>query len=518
VRTLTSRVGKGDCGMARLGWVAGVLGALAVACGGGGSGDGSGSGGGAGGGDPGVDAKPAPDPDPDPGAGDGGGGGGVVIEPPAVSGAFRFYGEAQGLSAEVWDVSADEGGNVYVAGGDAVFAKRRDDRDFVRFTPADAGLTRNCDPDGTVTCPIVSVAGAAAGKAIIGFKGIGTDGDSDPDWQIDSGGADVLAFDGERLTRTRHVHVAGVPQQFCMDYSAPPCSIGDQTYEKGRRKVRQVLRLAVNHDRSVIQYGDVWMAGSHGTFSVLVANPEQRGWFDLTKQFPGTEDRQYVWEHDHPAIYAPATINGTKQWAYLTGESTAIAIDPVTGDPWASNQVRTATKRGYGARRDGWDVGMWPPYFSDDQLGSHLDVWPDPRPANAFDFDALDPAWMDAVTSLSFCDDGTLWIASGLHGLARRLTDGTLSYVSLPASVGSGASAVACDPADGSIWVGFSWGGFGRYKDGGWWTVGLDVPAFAYQSPVWNIQIDRWSSPRIVYFAHVASRLGPGGVTAYDGR
>jgi hypothetical protein len=32
-----------------------------------------------------------------------------------------------------------------------------------------------------------------------------------------------------------------------------------------------------------------------------------------------------------------------------------------------------------------------------------------------------------------------------------------------------------------------------------------------------NIQIDRWTSPRIVYFAHVASALGPGGVTAYAG-
>jgi hypothetical protein len=441
----------------------------------------------------------------------------VVVQPPVVSGAFTFYGKEQGLSADVWDVTADEGGNVYVAAGDAVFAKRRDDADFARFDPAAAKLTTNCDPDGKIACPIVSVAGAAAGVAIIGFKGIGTDGDSDPDWQLDSGGADVLAFDGTTLARTRHVHVAGAPQQFCEDYSAPPCYIGDKTYEKGRRKVRQVLRLAVNHDRSTVQYGDVWMAGSHGTFSVLVASPESRGWVDLTLEYPGTDDRRYVWEHDHPAIYVPATINGVKQYAFLTGESTAIAIDPTTGDPWASNQVRTASKRGYGARRDGWNVGMWPPYLSDDQIGSHLDVWPDPRPANEWDFDALDPAWMDAVTSLSFCDDGTLWIASGIHGLARRRPDGTMTYVNLPGGLGNSASAVACDPSDGSVWVGFGWGGFGRY-DGGWWIVDANAsPPFAYQGPVRNIQIDRWTSPRIVYVAHSASRFGPGGVTAYHG-
>jgi hypothetical protein len=481
--------------------------ALALACGGDGgvaTGGAEGDPGGVGG-DAGGDA--------------GGGGGGPPPEPPIERGAFTFYGAAQGFS-DVWDVSADEGGNVYVAAGDAVFAKARGDADFERFTPTSAGLTTNCDPDQKVACPIVSVGGAAPGVAVIGFKGIGTDGDSDPDWQIDSGGADVLAFDPERrtLTRTRPVQVAGAPRQFCMDYSPPPCSIGDQTYEQGRRKVRQILRIAVNHDRSTVQYGDVWMAGSHGTFSVLVANAESRGWIDLTQQFPGTEARRFVWEHDHPAINAWATINGTKQYAFLTGESTAIAIDPTTGDPWASNQVRTATKRGYGARRDGWDVGMWPPYIGSDQIGSHLDVWPDPRPERSIDFDALDPAHADYVTSLSFCDDGTLWIASAVHGLARRRPDGTMGYVSLPAGFGNSASAVACDPTDGSVWVGFGYGGFGRY-DGGWWIVDhTTAPPFAYQSPVRNIQIDRWTTPRIVYFAHQATtRFGPGGVTAYSG-
>jgi hypothetical protein len=32
------------------------------------------------------------------------------------------------------------------------------------------------------------------------------------------------------------------------------------------------------------------------------------------------------------------------------------------------------------------------------------------------------------------------------------------------------------------------------------------------------IQIDRWATPRIVYVAQGASRLGPGGVTTYSGR
>ncbi|HEX9050069.1 MAG TPA: hypothetical protein VF841_05995 [Anaeromyxobacter sp.] len=441
-----------------------------------------------------------------------------VVEPPVVQGAFRFYAVDQGLPPDVRDVSADEAGNVYVAAVEAVLAKRRDDRDFLRFDPAAAGITRNCDAARSVPCPLVSIAGAAPGVAIVGLQGIGTDGDADPSWELDSGGADVLAFDGKTLARTRHVEIAGAPHQMCMDHSAPPCSAGDATYLYGRRKVRQVLRMAVNHARGTLQYGDVWFAGTHGTFSLLVANAAQRGWTDLTAQFPGSEDRQFVWEHDHPAMYEPATIGGVKQWAYLTGQSTAIAIDPTTGDPWASNQTRTARKIGYGAVPDGWDAPMWPPYDAADDRRSWLDVWPDPITANVSDYDALDPAYADYVSSLSFCDDGTLWIASLLHGLARRAPDGTLSYVSLPPGLGNDASAVACDPSDGSVWVGFGWGGFGRLRpDGSWWLPDARTPAFALQGPVGNIQIDRWASPRIVYVAHVASRLGPGGLTVYQG-
>jgi hypothetical protein len=324
----------------------------------------------------------------------------------------------------------------------------------------------------------------------------------------------VVAFDGEALVRTRHVEVAGPPHEMCEDHTRPPCFIGDQTYEKGRRKVRQVLRMAVEHDRRRVQYGDVWFAGTHGTFSLLVANPERRGWRDVAKEF-GLEDRRFVWEHDHPAI-----VDG-RTGAFLSGESTAIAIDPTTGDPWAANQFRLASKKDYARGAAGWNVPMWPPEREWWDPHSFLDVWPDAIPAvlpGEFGrFDAFDPAWMDAVTSLSFCDDGTLWIASALHGLARRGADGAVSYVALPGGLGDNASAVACDPSDGSVWVGFGWGGFGRW-DGRWVAFPEAAATFAQNAPVRNIQIDRWASPRIVYIAQAASRFGPGGLTVYAGR
>jgi hypothetical protein len=259
------------------------------------------------------------------------------------------------------------------------------------------------------------------------------------------------------------------------------------------------------------------MAGTHGSFNVLVANPSQRGWVDQTPLYPGTDDRKYVWEHDHPAMTVWATIGGVKQLAYTAGTTTALAIDPTTGDPWAANETRLATKQRAGSMADGWNAPMWPPW-KPTEIDSHLDVWPDPHPADPTQYDATDPRWMDATSSLSFCPDGTLWIASLLHGLARRGRDGSISYLSLPPGLGDSASAVACDPSDGSIWVGFEWGGFGRW-DGSWWTISQESPpAFAVQAPVRSIQIDRWASPRIVYFALVASKFGPGGVVAYNGK
>ena len=442
----------------------------------------------------------------------------AVAKPSLTKDGFTYWGTDQGMAPDVFDVSADEAGNVYVAAGAALFAKKPDDGAFLRFDPGSVGITRNCDQAKTVACPVVSVGGGAPGVAIVGLQGLGTDGDSDPDWWLDSGGADVLAFDGTKLSRTRHVQVSGMPHQFCMDHSPPPCSIGDATYEKGRRKVRQVLRIAVDHRKGDIHYGDVWMAGTHGSFNVLVAHPDQRGWVDLVPQYPGTEDRRYVWEHDHPAMTVWATIGGVKQLAFTAGTTNALALDPLTGDPWAANETRLAAKRGAGSMWDSWDAPMWPPWVPA-EIPSFLDVWPDPHPADPTQYDATDPRWMDAVSSLSFCDDGTLWIASTLHGLARLARDGSIAYVSLPDGLGNSASAVACDPTDGSVWVGFGWGGFGRWNGSSWWTLATESPPdFAAKAPVRAIQIDRYASPRIVWFALAQNKFGPGGLVSYDGK
>jgi hypothetical protein len=441
------------------------------------------------------------------------------VEPPVTIGAFAFYGEGQGLSPTVYDVSADEGGNVYVAAGDAVFVKARDAQDFQRVSPEDAGLTANCHPpdqianpdppDPPVTCPIISVSGAAPGKAVLGFQGVGTDYDYDAPWALDSGGADLVSWDGAALHRDRHVLLASPPGVICEHWrpgtNNTVCDEWwiDSPWRSGRKKMRQVKRIVVNHDRRhSISYGDVLLGATHGSLGILVAHPETRGWLNYTKGDVAWEETRGVWEHEHPA-------NSWSDGRFLTGESTGLALDPIDGVPWFSNQYRTASLPGYASmRRPSWN-GWWGEMSP---ARPFLAFWePEGHPDDA--------ARRDGVSGLSFCDDGTLWVASANHGIGRLRRDGSFLAVDLPAGTGNSASAIACDPSDRSVWVGFGWGGFGRWN-GAWdsaFFVPRDAPGFAW-NPVRSIQIDRWTPPRAVYLAHEQSaKFGPGGVTAYTG-
>ena len=498
----------------RRGGLAGVALAAAVACAGGGSG---------------ADATTSPSAgvqsQPD---------GGATPAPPVTRDGWTFYGRSQGLSDDPSDAAPDEGGNVYVAGGDALHAKRRGDGAFLRFDAANAGLTRNCNDPAQIknpnppapfsTCPVITVAGAAAGKALVGFQGVGTDGDSDAEWAMDSSGVDVVAFDGAKLTRTRHVLVASPPHTICVtttcdatgkvctsfETHAGTCAPDEFTWSRGRRKGRQIFRIAVNHEVGRPEYGDAWLGGTHITLAAVLNEPGKRGFVDRTAGQPARwADAKDVWEHEHPAVSG-------SHGEFLTGYTHAVAVEPRSGVPWGHNGFRLARIEGYGNGFMSPDQVWWLPL-------PWLDLWPDDRlPAESL------PA-MDAVESLSFCDDGTLWMGSSGHGLARRAASGgRIDYFPLPDGTGDNVWAVACDPSDGTVWVGLGWGGVMRFdpRAPGTFTqpfgLAAPIPPFWWQ-PVRSIQIDRWASPRIVYFAHVASRDAAGkvthggGVSAYAG-
>lgn len=458
---------------------------------------------------------------------------GTGLLPPIVIGRWTYYGPSQALSADVHDVSADEGGDVYVAGGDALYAKRKGDPAFQRFDGANAGLTENCnDPTYLTTdfpptpftlCPVISVAGAGPGKALVGLRGFGIEAElkNGADWTLHSGGADLVEFDGTTARRDRHVFVASPPHVVCGtsgEAFVSTCSSTDPWWNNGRRLFRQVMRIVVNHDRTSPMYGDAWMGGNHATFAALLANAQARGYVDPAAGWgPAWADASNVWEHLHPAIYG---IMGE----FLVGETHALSIDPRNGQVWGSNGIRTAYVTGYGADLSNPQWWMGPITYDPtavttaDRYRSYYDVWPDSG-------DPWSGPTNDWVRSVSHCMDGTLWIGSTTHGLAKIDPSGALSLVPFPdPSYGSSVSAVACDPSDASVWIGLGAGGLVRLQGGTFQRVSVaGAPAFAGQ-PLESIQVDRWSGgPRVLYFAFGATRdaaghvVRGGGVAAYDG-
>ena len=259
-------------------------------------------------------------------------------------------------------------------------------------------------PGPAQQCPVISVAGAAAGRAIVGFQGLGTDSDGDADWAMDSGGADVVHFDGTTLARERHVLIASPPHTICADGGRErhdvSCDPNEFYWNTGRRKLRQVFRIAVNHRQGTSQYGDVWMGGTHSTLTALLNDAAARGYPDrVSGEAARWSDARGVWEHDHPAFYDPVSN------LFLTGYTYGIAIDPRSGVAWGSNGFRTAFIAGYpDLSSDNWFLQP-----NDAAHPTWIDVWPDGTSSPL-------GAAQDHIESLSFCDDGTLWMGSTTHG------------------------------------------------------------------------------------------------------
>ena len=459
--------------------------------------------------------------------------GGVALVPPTTIDGWTFYGAQQGLPATTYDVAADEGGNVYVAGGDAVYAKAATADHFARFDAAAAGLTQNCyqgldpfdksngaalyvakPPGPAKLCPIISVGGLDAGRAIIGYEGYGTDGDYQSDWATDAGGLDLITFDGATLARTRHVFVGTPPGVICGSQEgigSTVCNPWDYFWLQGRRKLRNVYRIAVNHHVGTTQHLDVWMAGTHATFTALFNSAaEARGWWGNTQiancpNVPNVdltvcrkfEDATNVWEHEHPAFRTATYPDGVVIGPDFTGDTWAVAIAP-SGQPWAHNTLRLAAMHG-DTSNIGDGVNM--------DWGKVFDLWPDTPTVDD-----------DDVQSMAFCPDGTLWVGSRNHGLAQVNTaTGAISGYQLPGG-GQNVWALACDH-EGSLWISTDWAEIVRYdtSSGTFTTVPPGLPDLAHRI-AWNIQVDDLSTPRIVYFAMRELHGAPGGIVAYSGR
>ncbi len=368
---------------------------------------------------------------------------------PSSSG-WTFYGPQHGGPRAALGVSSDAAGNLWVAGGDeGLFLLTPGAQTFRRFTHAD-GLGSYTDASGVHGYKVLSVAGGPANTVFIGYEGVfgGLD-DNDPPYQLKSGDADQVAFNGAGLT-VRH-----------FDLSSPPGLYSE--YPAGRDKLRSVFRVV--HDA---KSGDVWFGGNHGI---------------------AVYDRSHdlVVEHQH------AAINGyTASGAYtlLSGDWYGLALDG-HGDVWMGGGHRVG-KLGYAAGRNFWGP-----------VSPVLDIWPDAVPIDGKPKDRTD----DYVQDLAVAADGSVWVGSIPNGLAHWSPSGVAYYRT--GLVDPKVTALEVDPEDGSVWVGHLYGGLSRLTASG--VQHYDYRVFGRQTVsgrVPDLQSDRVGGKRRLLVAFESGAVG----------
>ena len=386
---------------------------------------------GGGGKDAGGDAGGGRDAGGDAGSGgqaDGGSDGGsrVIIVPGADG--WTFYGPDSGAPVQVWGVSSDGAGNLWVAGGEeGLFLLRAGSQQFERFTIAD-GLTAYLDETGPHQQSVVSVAGGPAGVVYAGYLGhFAGNEDNDPPYMVKSGDADRVQLTAAGLT-VQHI-----------DLSTPPGTSGDPDLVNGRDRIRTVWRTL--HDPVT---GNVWFGGNHGVAL----------WEAQT---------QMVFEHQHAAINACFPGGAC---TLLSGDWYGIALD-ASGDLWMGGGHRLARLQYTSAQR------FWGP------VAPILDVWPDASPTSRTD---------DFVQDLAV-SGSSVWVGSIPNGLAE--VDGSGIHPVGLSGYQSKVTALEADPRDGSLWVGLQWGGMVRLGGGSIAAYSHPVFGVQLiDQPVWDVQSD----------------------------
>jgi Divergent InlB B-repeat domain len=419
--------------------------------------------------------------------------------PPFVPTDWTFYGAQQGVPSQVLGVSADAGGNLWVAGGEeGLFVLRAGATTFQRFTMADGlrpygYMLDGSAPPGTPYLKVLSVAGGPAGTAFVGYAGkspppgsLQKDCESNWDEQegltpdpsiYKSGDADKVTLIGNGISVV-HYDI----------FSGPNVVVAEP---RGREKLCNVLRIVYDPAQDA-----VWFGANHG-FALgrasFQGNPTCNGQLGCTG----------VFEHVHPAINAWPGNTATGNLQVLTGDYYGVAIDPVTHDTWFGGANRS-TKFHYATTgRNYWTADTLT--SGSQYISNRFDVWPDKvgEPNYPTRLDRVD----DAVSGIAGMQDGTAWVGSFAWGLAHL--DGTgqvLGYVKDQLMFGN-VGAVAADTftpmgQTQSMWTGLRWiGGLARIAGGTVTKFSYGALGTLADSPVRDIQMQGTGPSRSVLIA-----------------
>ena len=417
-----------------------------------------------------------------------------------VAEGWTFLGQAAGLPGRVLDVTTDEGGNLWVAGGtEGLFLLRPGEAHFRRFGLEDGlhpygYLPSGADVPGPHHLEVLSVAGAGAGTVFVGYGGKpGCEDHWDgpaPDPSIfKSGDADRVTLVGDAL---QVVHY---------DLFSGPGVVAAEP--RGREKLCSVYRIAVD-----LPAGRAWFGANHG-FAMGDAR------FAGAPACNGQLHCAGALEHVHPAVNAWADEART-QYVLLTGDYRGIAVDPRTHDAWFAGATRTTRftwgSRGGLSRPEGayWEAQL----DTETTDWNRVDVWPDasaePTPSERKD---------DLAFDASLADDGSLWVASPAWGLAHLSPEGNVLGRVQVGLASPHPSSVRVD-VDGGVWAGARWGGGLSRLQGGAITrvdasvLGLELAAL----PVSALHVQRTAGGRRLYVAFDADGSHAGALGIYEGK
>ncbi len=432
--------------------------------------------------------------------------------PPPSSAGWAFYGMAQGGPRYVYGVSADEGGNIWVAGGEeGLFVLQSGQSMFRRFTMADGlrpygYMLDGSEPPGSKYLKVISVAGGPPGVAFVGYEGkppapgMPTCEDEwdqayyagrTPDPSIYKSG------DADRVTLTD----TGI-QVAHYDLSTGPNRVAAEP--RGREKICTILRIVYDY-----RTNSVWFGGNHGF-------AWGSGDFQGYSCPPGNWDYfcAGVMEHVHPAINA---WNADQTGAVLLTDAYYGVSVTENGDVWFGGANRSTRFR-YGT--NGFNYWQAQVESEGSQYAwNRIDIWPDAvsepeMPTRAQRVD-------DHVSGMAVMSDQSVWVGSFLRGAAQLSSSGqVLRTLSTELADGRGhAASVAGDPLDDSVWVGTAMGGglsrvHGSRVD--WYASGI-LPHDVLAHRVSDIQVDRSGSTRRILVGFQGDDSTPGAIGIYSG-
>src|SRR6202140_3988550 len=418
--------------------------------------------------------------------------------PPSSAAGWTFYGPQNGLPSQVLGASADQAGNLWVAGGEAgLFVLRAGGTSFQRFTMVDGlrpygYMADGSAPPGDKYLKILSVAGGPPGTVYVGYSGkppapgqldceSNWDGPNPDPAIYKSGDADKVTLIGNGIAVVHY------------DIFSGPGIVKNEL--RGREKLCTILRIVYDPDQDA-----VWFGANHG-FAL------GRATFQGAPACNGQFSCMGVYEHVHPAINAWGSNDPANTHViFLTGDYYGVAIDPVTHDTWFGGATRS-TKFHYATNgKNYWTAESLTedaPYAA-----NRIDLWPDkvaepnyPRPSDRVD---------DFVSGIAALSDGTAWFGSFARGLPHVGANGAILGYVKDALPSANVSAVTADPSDQSGWTGFWYGGGLARLSGGSVTALYGATALGnlVQSPVSDLQIQSTPAGRRVLVAFQNGAVG----------